>query len=161
EHVFAKDAQQKLGPRDGELSPRALFSGGGVVASARQGPGFYLAAARSASARPDAGPNTQATVPKRLAGALTAQVREAFPIVRVQVDSGMEREALEARGLPLDPDRPSRIAPQQAHGICLRRGQAVGGARLVFGRRRHEGGATQALHDACAVHVPESRGTWR
>jgi uncharacterized protein YoaH (UPF0181 family) len=62
---------------------------------------------------------------ERRTGAIAAQVCQALPVVRVQMDTGVQRETLVVRGEVLAFSLVWRLATQGRYRLCLRRGERI------------------------------------
>ena len=62
---------------------------------------------------------------ERWTGAIAAQLSQALPVVRVQMNTGVQRETLVVRGEALGFPRVWRLAAQGRHRLCLRRGERI------------------------------------
>ena len=71
------------------------------------------------------GKRGEALLRERRTGAIAAQARQALPVVRVQMDTGVQRETLVVRGEMLGFTLVWRLATQGRHRLCLRRGERI------------------------------------
>ena len=95
---------------------------------------------------------------ERRTGAIAAQVSQTLPVVRMQMDTGVQRETLVVRGEVLGFTLVWRLASRGRHRLCLRRGERI--RRPCILSQRVEPGLEESADAALQVGAgPEGCGS--